>query len=151
MADVLEWRPALKQIDGWSKAWSTDAVKLIEEAMGRKNCAVSWIQFVVDQDGFLVIMPFEHVVQLCDAKKASKVLLRCLPDEATQVAAMKSLRPLDEVDANRIPAWQTVASLRPAGKKRAREQGYMDDADYVAPAKRARDIERNKKLSLIHI
>ena len=120
MADVVHERPAFHDIKRWSEAWSPDAVKKIEEAMKRKNCAVSWIQFVVDQHGLLVILRFKHPVILGAAKTATQSLLRCLPDEATQVAATQSLRPLDEVDATRIRAWQTVASTRPRGEKRAR-------------------------------
>ena len=144
MADVFEPRPAFAEIVRFSETWTTNAVEKIEQAMERKNCAVSWIQFVVDQDGFLVIMRFEHPIILGAAKTAARVLLRCLPDEATQVAAMKSLRPLDEVDANRIRAWQTVASLRPAGNRRTADP---DEPDYKTQtvAQRAMIAESNKK------
>ena len=71
-----------------------------------------------------------HVVgkSSIDAKRATKVLFKCLPDEATCRATQKGLRPLDEVDADRIRAWQTAATLRPKGKKRAREESDDETA-----------------------
>ena len=139
MANVFEPRPAFADIVRFSKAWHTEAVARIEQAMQRKNCPVSWIQFVVDKDGFLVILRLEDVRHLGNAKSAAKVVLDCLPDEAARLNAMKSLRPLDEVDANRIRAWQTVASLRPRGEKRAREEDQSDEDELAIHfVKRAR-------------
>jgi hypothetical protein len=122
IAYIFSPRPAFDQIKLWSEAWGSDAVEKTWAAVQRKKCAVSWIQFVVDQQGALVVMGFEHTLILGDAKRAAGVLLRCIPDEATRVATVNNLRPMDEVDADRIQAWQTVASLRPVGKKRAREE-----------------------------
>ena len=115
IADFPEPRPSLEHAKIWSEKWRAHIVEKATEAMKRKNCAVSHIQFAVDQHGFLVIMCFNHTLLLGDAKRAAKVLFKCLPDEATCRAAQKGLRPLDEVDADRIRAWQTAASLRPKG------------------------------------
>ena len=122
VADIFQPRPDFDHAKRWSETWSAGAVEKIKEAMQRKNCAVSWIQFVVDQHGCLAILRFKHDLVVGNAKSAASVIFRCLPDEATCRAAKQGLRPLDEVDANRIRAWQTVASLRPAGEKRAREE-----------------------------
>ena len=101
--------------------------------MLRRNCAVTWIQFVVDQHGALVIVCFEQRLVLGNAKIAAGVLFRCFLDEFARHVATQSLRPLDEVDADRIRAWQTVASLRPAGKKRAREEEEMVSMVFKQP------------------
>ena len=69
--------------------------------MNRKNCVVSYIQFVADQHGFLVVLCFKHSLMLGDAKMATNVLFNCLPDKTTCRATQKGLRPLDEVDADR--------------------------------------------------
>lgn len=132
IADVFQPRPAFDEIAS-SGAWCTKAGEKMHQAMGRKNCAVSWVQLVVDQCGLLAMLRFEHTLILGDAKKAAGVILRCLPDEQRR-AVEQNLRPLDEVDYNRIAAWQTVASLRPAVGKRKREE------DYQPLAKRAKTL-----------
>eukprot|EP00973_Karenia_brevis_P041451 5735341-Karenia_brevis.AAC.1 len=53
----------------------------MQQAMGRKNCAVTWVQLVVDQHGLLAILHFQHPLILGAAKTAASVILRCLPDE----------------------------------------------------------------------
>ena len=56
IADFPQPRPEFDHAKLWSETYSADAVKKIKESMQRKNCAVSWIQFVVDQHGFLIIV-----------------------------------------------------------------------------------------------
>ena len=142
IAEFPQSRPKFDHAKLWSETYSADVVKKIKALMQRKNCAVSWIQFVVDQHGFLIIVCFEHSLILGDAKRATKVLLRCLPFEATPCAAAKGLRPLDEVDADRIRAWQTIDTLRPRGKKRAREES--DDEEEVRFVKPKQELVLRK-------
>jgi len=145
IADIFQPRPAFDEIARFSEAWSTEAAEKMQQAMKRKNCPVTWVQLVIDQHGLLAILRFQHALQLCDAKKAAKVVLGCLPDKQ-RLAAEHSLRPLDEVDRNRLAAWQTVASLRPAGKKkRPRDQDESDEEEYQSLAKRAKTVESNAK------
>ena len=122
IADFPEPRPSLEHAKIWSDNWRAQIVEKATEAMKRKNCAVSYIQFVADQHGFLVSLCFKHTLMLGDAKRAAKVLFKCLPDEATCRATQTGLRPLDEVDTDRIRAWQTMETLRPKGKKLTREE-----------------------------
>ena len=128
IADFPEPRPSLEHAKIWSEKWRAQIVEKATEAMNRKNCAVYYIQFVADQHGFLVIVCFKHTLILGDAKRVAKVFFKCLPDEATCRATQKGLRPLDEVDADRIRAWQTMETLRPKGKKRTREESDDETA-----------------------
>ena len=128
IADFPQPRPEFDHAKLWSETCKAAAIKKIKECMQRKNSAVSYIQVIVDQHGVLAIITFQHSMILGAAKTAAKVLFRCLPFDTTSGAAEKGLRPMDEVDADRIQAWQTVATLRPAGKKRAREEADSDDA-----------------------
>ena len=138
IADVFTPRPAFDEIARFSDAWSTKAAEKMQEAMERKNCAVTWVQLVIDQHGLLVFLRVAKTLHLGNVKTASKVILRCLPDKQ-RLAAERSLRPLDEVDRDRIASWQTVASLRPAGTKRPRESD--EEEEYQSLAKRAKIAE----------
>ena len=144
IAEVFQARPSVDKFAQLSQE-STEAAKKIQQVMKRKNCAVTWVQLVIDQHGVLVILRYEHPLILGDAKKAASVVLRCLRDDQ-QLAAQQSLRPLDEVDRDRIATWRTVESLRPPGqKKRPREQDESQDAEGATLAQRARIIESNAK------
>ena len=142
IADVFTPRPAFDEIARFSDAWSTKAAEKMQEAMVRKNCAVTWVQLVIDQHGLLVFLRVAKPLHLGNVKTASKVILRCLPDKQ-RLAAERSLRPLDEVDRDRIASWQTVASLRPAGTKRPRESD--EEEEYQSLAKRAKLAESTAK------
>ena len=107
--------------------------------MRRTKCAVRWIQLVIDQHGLLVLVHFKHTLMLANAKTAAGALLRCLPKEQLR-AVEQGLRPLDDVDRDRIAAWQTVDSLRPKGTKRKRddeestEEKDTDTTIFFAPS-----------------
>ena len=123
IADIFQPRPAFDGIARFPEEWSTEAVKEMRQAMKRKNCAVTWAQLVIDQHGLLAFLRVANPLHLGNVKLAAKVLFQCLPAPFTneqRCAVQKSLRPLDEVDRDRISAWQTVDSLRPAGQKRKR-------------------------------
>ena len=129
IADIFQQRPAFEEIARFSGAWSSQAAEKIQAAMTRKNCAVTWVQLIIDQQGLLVILRYEHPLILGDAKKAASVILKCLQKEQ-RLAVEKGLRPFDEVDRNRILSWQTLESLRPASQTREcpPEQDKSDDA-----------------------
>jgi len=124
VADVFRPRPSFDQIVRF-QAWGKDAGQKMREAMTRKNCAVSWVQLVIDQHGLLVILRFKHPVILATAKTAAKAILTCLPKEQHR-SVHQGLRPLDEVDRDRILAWATVQSLRP---KRQRQEEEEEEGD----------------------
>ena len=119
VADVFRPRPSFEEMARF-KEWGGTASEKMREAMNRKNCAVSWVQFVVDQHGLLVILRFKHHVILGAAKTAANAILKCLPDEQ-RISIQDGLRPLDEFDADRIRAWVTPQSLRP--KRPRQEEG----------------------------
>jgi hypothetical protein len=126
IADVLQPRPDFDEL-AQAQSWFTEAKVKMEEAMSRKNCQVAWSQLVVDQSGALVLLHFKHDVIVGAAKTAAGAILKCLP-EKHHATAKHGLRPLDEVDRDRITAWETLDSMRPAsGVKRKRE----DDDDEV--------------------
>ena len=92
IADIFQLRPAFDDIAHFSEAWSTQAAEKMQTVMKRKNCAVTWVQLVIDQHGLLVILRFGHPIILRAAKAAAKNFLRCLPDDQ-RLAAEQSLRP----------------------------------------------------------
>ena len=80
IADIVQPRPAFDEIARFSNAWSNQAAEKMQDTMKRKNCAVTWVQLVVDQHGVLVILRFGHPIILGAAKSAAKVILKCLPN-----------------------------------------------------------------------
>jgi hypothetical protein len=104
--------------------------------MNRKNCAVSWVQFAMDQHGLLAFIHFKHHVILATAKAAANAILKCLPDEQRS-SIHDGLRPLDELDADRIRAWATPESLRP---KRPRQE-EDDEVTVFFKRRRTEDAE----------
>ena len=133
--DVSQSRSDFDQIAAFHE-WSTEAREKMQEAMGRKKCAVAWVALVVDDLGLMVVARFKHTLGVSDAKKAIGCILRCLPDQQTGNwdDFVNQLRPLDEVDRNRIASWKTLASLRPKVAKREREESLEDDEP---PAKKS--------------
>ena len=128
ICEIFEERPSFETLLSY-KTWSEECRERMQEAMQRKNCAVTWVALYIDKRGCLMIVHFAHALIVGSAKTAAGVLLRSipqLPEEQTR-AAEKSLRPLDEADLKRIAEFETVDSLRPTGNKRKREE--EDDED----------------------
>ena len=139
IADIFETRPPFDEIMQF-QAWADATGKQMREAKTRKNCAVTWIQLVVDHLGFVAILRFTHPVVVGQAKTAAITILKCLPKEQ-RLAVEQGLRPFDEVDRNRILAWQTLESLRPVSQKRKcppeqdkSDEVYIDTADHTRMA-----------------
>jgi len=59
--------------------------------------------------------------QLCNTKSAARSILQYLPKKF-MLAALDSLRPLDEVDYTRIQAWRTLMSMPPVVRRSAAAQ-----------------------------
>ena len=143
-----EARPSFEHAKIWVEKWRAQVVEKVTRAMKRKTCAVSCIQIVVDQHGFLVIACFNHPVILSTAKTAVGAIFRCMPKEATYGTAEDNLRPLDEVDADRIRGWQTVTTLRPKGKKRDREESDSEPERVVKPKQELQLVNKSAALLL---
>ena len=142
ICEVFEERPSFEVILKY-KPWSEECRERMQEAMQRKNCAVTWVALYIDKHGCLMIVHFAHVLIVGSAKTAAGVLLRSipqLPEEQTR-AAEKSLRPLDEADLKRIAEFETVDSLRPTGNKRKREEDDEDLPLSLRPTKRYKSVE----------
>ena len=68
IVDFPESRPSIEHVKLMVDKWRAQIVKNITEAMKRKNCAVSYVQFAVDKRGFLVIVCFNHPVTSISAQ-----------------------------------------------------------------------------------
>ena len=53
IAEVFQARPSVDKFAQLSQE-SAEAAKKIRQVMDRKNCAVTWVQLVIDQHGVLV-------------------------------------------------------------------------------------------------
>ena len=139
VADIMQPRPSFDDIANSAPTWATAALRQMQEAMERKNSPITWVQVVFDQTGMLLLLRVADPQHLGNIKSAAKSILKCLPSAQRQ-AVQDSLRPLDEVDRNRIAAWQTLASMRPAGQKRRadHEEGQ---------AKRARTADYSQTMA----
>jgi len=134
-ADILQPRPdfaTLVAFNGWSAQFRHEMTAI----RARKNCPVAWVGLFVDQDGLSIVLHFEHPLMLCHAKTAARNLTRFLVKDM-QNALQSNLRPLDELDRTRIDGWCTQMSLRPRGKKRARQQA---DENCQSLAKRPKTV-----------
>ena len=78
IADVFKPRPAFNEIANF-QSWGGEASEKMGAVMQRRNCAVNWVQFVVDQTGLVVIASFNHPVILATAKTATDAILKFLP------------------------------------------------------------------------
>ena len=140
VADVFQPRPDFEDAARFH-IWSTDAREKMQHAMHRKNCPVEWAGLVIDQLGLLAIVRFQKRLILGSAKNAASSILQCLPDEQRRAVEL-GLRPLDEVDKDRISAWQTMADVRPRGfNKRAREEADSEEEVPLPLAKRTKTLQ----------
>jgi hypothetical protein len=143
--DVFDDRPVFEVIVQFQKVGADISKKMMDAMAARKNCAISWVQLVVDQRGLMALVKFKHVVSLGQAKKATKLVLKGLYEQTHAPGTMKAvehcLRPLDEVDKERIAKWETPQSLKPPPQKRERCESEEDEKDvevHFTPGKRAR-------------
>jgi hypothetical protein len=127
MVDIFQPRPNFNDMARF-QSWGSEANKKIREVMARKTSAVSWVQFVMDQHGFLALLKFGHKLQLGAAKTAAAIIFKYLND-ASLHDVEQGLRPLDEVDRDRISGWATIESLRPQGQKRKRAEEEEEEED----------------------
>ena len=74
-----------------------------------------------------------------------RAIFHRMPKEATHDTAEEGLRPLDQVDADRIRAWQTTDTLRPKGKKRARGEPDNETAAVRFVKPRQELVEKKTK------
>ena len=110
-ADLFSPRPSFEEIkafQGWGERLQED----IAASIKRKACPVQWLAFFIDTEGAWMLAAAKTPVQMNNMRAALTPILRTLPAE--QLRAVKNtLRPLDEVDRNRIAAWNTIDAVRP--------------------------------------
>jgi hypothetical protein len=151
--DVFDDRPAFEVIVQFQKVGADISKKMTDAMTARKNCAISWVQLVIDHRGLMALVKFKHVVVLGQAKKATKLVLKGLYEQThapgTMQAVEHCLRPLDEVDKERIAKWEAPETLRPSRPKRKRCESEEEEEDdekdvevYFTPGKRARVEEK---------
>ena len=109
--DLLQARPDFERITTFHQ-WSAEARVKMQEAIKRQACPVTWAAIVVDESGILLVLRFKQCIQPRNAKSAARCLMHCLPDQQQDLTldeiVQKDLRPLDEVDKNRISSWKKL-------------------------------------------
>ena len=115
-ADLFEPRPEFEKIKAYG-AWANELQKSLQEAMKRGRCPVGWIGIFVDVKGAWLIIGTKAEQKVANLRQALRMVLTGMPKEL-QDSIRRSLRPLDELDRNRILEWSGVESLRPAAKPR---------------------------------
>jgi len=134
-ADVFQPRPPFEEIQNCA-SWSVSAQAQMEEALKRKTCRVSWAAIFVDESGMFAVFQFKHRLSLGDAKKGAEAILQALP-EAQRRAIELGLRPLDELDSERIRAWKTVSTVRPEEDEESSSESEEEtQTSFVPPASR---------------
>ena len=147
-ADVFECRPEFEKIQS-SSSQSVSVREQLEEAMKRKNCPVSWVGLYVDQFGLLAVFVFKHRLILGHAKTTAEAVLQpflnSLPEQYRRAVEL-GLRPLDELDQQRIMAWKTTAAVRPAEDSDTETE---DEAEEVEAPKSAAQLLAEHECSQI--
>ena len=134
-ADLFRCRPPFDEISAWQQR-AKEFRDGVTQLMARKACPLSWLAFFIDTEGALMLAAAKDKLQVNNMRSALGKTLTPLPREQQQSVA-DSLRPLDEVDRDRIGAWRTLASVRPKGAKR---KSRYDDEQLDSAPKRAKTL-----------
>ena len=110
-ADIFEGRPPFNEIETFQE-WSQKLQDSLFAMMARKVCSVKWLGLFVDQEGAWMMARHKSGQSLNNFRQCLKTILSKLPEEQRK-SLSKTLRPLDELDKERIGKWQTVDELRP--------------------------------------
>jgi hypothetical protein len=124
-------------------SWGAAIQEQMQLSMQRRACPLKWVGLFVDQKGMLALFQFNQAVILGHAKTSAEVIMHALPKDQ-QRAVYLGLRPLDELDQQRIIGWKTPLALRPAesdSDEASSDEGPRPVAELLArepPAKRRR-------------
>ena len=127
-ADLFRPRPPFQEIlpfADWGRELKVEMVK----RMDRKACPVAWVAFFIDAEGAWMLASPKSEQTLCNMRQALSTVISTLPKEQRQ-SVEDTLRPLDELDADRLAAWKTVDDLRP----KFRPPSAVGEADIVSAA-----------------
>ena len=110
-AELFSPRPPFEEIKTFQE-WAKKLQESIMTSMQRKVCPVKWLAFFIDGEGAWMLAAPKTPMQVNNMRAALKPILRALPTE--QLRTIKNtFRPLDQVDRDRIAAWNTVHMVRP--------------------------------------
>ena len=90
IADFSDLRPSFEHAKIWVEEWRAQVVENVTGAMKRKTCAVSCIQIVVDQRGFLAMACFNHPVILSTARTVVGAISAACPTKPPTVHQRKA-------------------------------------------------------------
>ena len=114
--DMFHPRPSFEEILEF-KEWVEKLQEDITKLMGRKVCPVDWLSFYIDCEGVWMLATPKSEQSVNNMRQALNTILVALPKEQRR-AVEDSLRPLDELDAERLAAWKNVDDLRPKVRPR---------------------------------
>ena len=114
--DMFHRRPPFEEILNF-KEWAEKLQEEITKLMGRKVCPVDWLSFYIDCEGVWMLATPKSEQSVNNMRQALNTILVALPKEQRR-AVEDSLRPLDELDAERLAAWKNVDDLRPKVRPR---------------------------------
>ena len=114
--DMFRHRPPFEEIlnfKGWAEKRQEDITKL----MGRKVCPVDWLSFYIDCEGVWMLATSKSEQSVNNMRQALSTILVALPKDQRRTVE-DSVRPLDELDADRFGRWNNVEDLRPKVRPR---------------------------------
>ena len=133
-ADLFNERSTFDQIQSWGEC-AHELADASNKLLGRKTCPIAWMACFIDAEGVVLLVCAKSDMQVGNMRSALDTAIAPLPKEQKE-KLLETLRPLDELDAHRVRAWKTLASLRPkCGRERS--AGSCDGPVYEFPAQRA--------------
>ena len=114
--DMFHPRPYVEEILKF-KDWAEELQEEITKLMRRKVCPVEWLGFYIDCEGVWMLATPKSEQSLNNMRQALSTILVALPKEQRR-AVEDSLRPLDELDGQRLAGWKNVDDLRPKVRPR---------------------------------
>ena len=109
--DMFLHRPPFEEILNF-KEWAVKLQEDITKHMGRKVCPVDWLSLYIDCEGAWMLATPKSEQSLNNMRQALSTILVALPKEQRR-AVEDSLRPLEELDAERLATWKNAKHLRP--------------------------------------
>jgi len=128
-ADVLDVRPSFTEILGYKQLADELGSKMVV-AVARSRSSLVSMDLLMDRDGLIAVFTFNSRVQMSQAKTAVDLVIKAFPQQQRD-ALIRSFRPLDELDRNRIVAMATLGALRPCVPEAKPEPDETDESDDI--------------------
>ena len=110
-AELHDRRPPFEEIESY-RAWGHKLREELLVIMSKRVCPVQWVSIFVDEEGVFLLATAKTEVVVGNFKQGLGTVLRSLPKEH-QRAVERTLRPIDELDRDRVAAWTIASSLCP--------------------------------------